>query len=303
MAPRCCSLAVPLLVLSILVSAAAAARTVGDSVQEACSKSQFPKECTDGLSSKPESQKATPRKLAELFVAIAADKGSSMATFLEGKLNKDGGKDSAALGCYDSCGDDVEEAMAHLNGLIREPTDAKFLELKSWLASTLGGAGTCEEACKDLPDKDEVVSKSFEFEKLLRVTLDLITEASGSMSADIALPPSDAAAPSAYGAAAAAPGGASSAFTEGPAGSETEGPSPSPVTKAVSVPADSPASSEVADAPSSGAPAPSGGSSGAADGPSSGSSPAGAPSGGDSDASPPSSDDTSDDDDSNDTSA
>ncbi|CAN6222863.1 unnamed protein product [Urochloa humidicola] len=298
MAPRCCSLAAPLLLLSILVSGAAAARTVGDSVQEACSKSQFPKECTDGLSSKPENQKATPRKLAELFVAIAADKGSSMATFLEGKLNKDGGKDSASLGCYDSCGDDVEEAMAHLNGLIREPTDAKFLELKSWLASTLGGAGTCEEACKDVPDKDEVVSKSFEFEKLLRVTLDLITEASGSMSADIALPPSDAAAPAAYGAAAAAPGASSA---EGPAGSETEG--PSPVTKAVSVPADSPAASGGADAPSSGAPAPSGGSPAAADGPSSGSSPAEAPSGGDSDASAPSSEEASDDDDSNDTSA
>ncbi|CAN6209786.1 unnamed protein product [Urochloa humidicola] len=268
MAPRC-SLFPLLLLLSALVSAATAARTVGDSVQEACSKSQFPKECADGLASKPESQKATPRKLAELFVGIAADKGSSMAMFLEGKLNKDGGKDSASISCYDSCGDDVEEAMAHLNGLSREPTDAKFLELKAWLASTLGGAGTCEEACKDLPDREEVVSRSFEFEKLLRVTLDLITDASGSMSADIALPPSSDAAPAAYGAAAAAPGGASSAFSEGP----EEGPSAAP--KAA---ADSPAAA--ADAPSSGAPAPS-----------SGSSPADAPSGGDSssDAAAPSS--------------
>ena len=38
-----------------------------------------------------------------------------MATFLTGKLSTK----------------DIQKAMAHLNGLIREPTDAKFLELKS----------------------------------------------------------------------------------------------------------------------------------------------------------------------------
>ncbi|RCV10238.1 hypothetical protein SETIT_2G096500v2 [Setaria italica] len=270
----------PLLLLSVLVSGAAAARTVGDSVQDACSKSQFPKVCADGLSAKPEAQKATPRGLAELFVGFAAEKGSWMATFLHGKFNS--GKDSTMLDCYDSCGEDIEEAMAHLNGLIREPTDAKLLELKSWLSSTVGsGTSACEEACKDAPktsDKDDVVNKSFEFEKLLRVTLDLITEASGSMSADIALPPSDAAAPSSYGA--AAPSGGSSA--EAPATSE--GPSTGGASGASGPSADSPAAG--ADAPSgasSSAPSPSGSS--AADAPS-----------GDSDAPAPSSDASADDD-------
>ncbi|PUZ68997.1 hypothetical protein GQ55_2G073200 [Panicum hallii var. hallii] len=293
------SLAPLFLLLSVLVSGAAAARTVGDSVQDACSKSQFPKICAEGLAAKPESQKATPRKLAELFVAIAAEKGAGMGTFLEGKLRTE---DTTLLKCFDSCGDDVEEAMAHLNGLMREPIDAKFLELKSWLSSTLGGTSTCEDACKDLPknaDKDEVVNNSLEFEKLLRVTLDLITEASGSMSADIALPPSDAAAP-AYGAAAPFGGDASpasdassadapAAAAEGPAASSksygggASGPSA----------ADSPAAA--ADAPSgseaSSAPAPSGSSSADAD----------APAGDSSGAPAPASDETAPDDDSNDT--
>jgi pectinesterase inhibitor-like protein len=289
------SLLAPLLLLFVLGSGAAAARTVGDSVQDACSKSQFPKVCADALSAKPEAQKATPRRLAELFVGIAAEKGSWMATFLHGKLNNVNGSDSTALGCLDSCGDDIEEAMAHLNGLIREPTDAKFLELKSWLSSTVGsGTSACEEACKDAPktsDREDVVNNSFEFEKLLRVTLDLITEASGSMSADIALPPSDAAAPSSYGAAAPPTSGSSSA--EAPAASE--GPSAGGAASGASGPS-------TADSPAAGADAPSGASSSA---PSpSGSPAAGAPSG-DSDAPAPSSDDSADDDDddSNDTKA
>uniref|UniRef100_K3ZW70 Pectinesterase inhibitor domain-containing protein n=1 Tax=Setaria italica TaxID=4555 RepID=K3ZW70_SETIT len=236
----------PLLLLSVLVSGAAAARTVGDSVQDACSKSQFPKVCADGLSAKPEAQKATPRGLAELFVGFAAEKGSWMATFLHGKFNS--GKDSTMLDCYDSCGEDIEEAMAHLNGLIREPTDAKLLELKSWLSSTVGsGTSACEEACKDAPktsDKDDVVNKSFEFEKLLRVTLDLITEASGSMSADIALPPSDAAAPSsgASGPSADSP----AAGADAPSGASSSAPSPSG-----SSAADAPSGDSDAPAPSS----------------------------------------------------
>ena len=125
----------PLFLLSVLVSGAAAARTVADSVQVACSKSQFPKICADGLTATPESQadaqKATPRRLAELFVAFTAERGAGMATSLEGKLST---KDTALLKCFDSCGDDVEEAMAHLNGLILKPTNVEFLELKSRLS-------------------------------------------------------------------------------------------------------------------------------------------------------------------------
>ncbi|KAG2632591.1 polysialoglycoprotein-like [Panicum virgatum] len=299
----------PLFLLSVLVSGAAAARTVADdsvhrdNVDAACLKSQFPMICADGLTAKPDAQpqKATPRRLAELFVAFTAERGAGMATSLEGKLST---KDTALLKCFDSCGDDVEEAMAHLNGLIREPTDAKFLELKSWLSSTLGGTSTCEDACKDAPknaDKDEVVNNSLEFEKLLRVTLDLITEASGSMSADIALPPSDAAAP-AYGAAAPFGGDASPATdassSSADAPAAAEGPAASSESSSgggASGPsaADSPAAA--ADAPSYGeassAPAPSGSSSADADAPA-----------GDSAAAPaPGSDETATDDDANDT--
>ncbi|CAD6220487.1 unnamed protein product [Miscanthus lutarioriparius] len=279
----------PLLLLSVLVSTAAAARAVGDTVQDACSKTQFPKICVDSLAAKPESQKATPRKLAELFVNIAAEKGAGMATFVHGKYNA--AKDNAGLfKCYDSCSDDVEEAVAHLNGLVREPTDAKFLELKSWLSSTLGGTSTCEDACKDAPksgDKDDVVNFSLDFEKLQRVTLDLITEASGSMSAGIALPPSDAGAPS-YGAAAPAdaPAGAGA---EGPASSAASGPSsggdePAYGGSAASGPAAADAPAAASSGPS-GAPAPTSSESSGAPWPSSdgGSSSAPAPSSGDDD--------------------
>ena len=277
----------PLLLLSVLVSTAAAARAVGDTVQDACSKTQFPKICVDSLAAKPESQKATPRKLAELFVNIAAEKGAGMATFVHGKYNA--AKDNAGLfKCYDSCSDDVEEAVAHLNGLVREPTDAKFLELKSWLSSTLGGTSTCEDACKDAPksgDKDDVVNFSLDFEKLQRVTLDLITEASGSMSAGIALPPSDAGAPS-YGAAAPADAPAGS---EGPASSAASGPSsggdaPAYGGSAASGPAAADAPAAASSGPS-GAPAPTSSESSGAPWPSSdgGSSSAPAPSSGDDD--------------------
>jgi pectinesterase inhibitor-like protein len=190
----------PLLVFFLVVNTAPAARTVTDTVQDACSKTQFPKICVGRLTQIAESQKACPRRLAELFVNLASEGASGMAAFVHTKLGsaKD---DDAVFKCYDSCSDEVEEAAAHLNGLAREPTDAKFLELKSWLSSTLGGASACEDACRDAPqsvDRDAVVKYSVDIEKLLRITLDLITEASGSMSADIALPPADA--PSSYGA-------------------------------------------------------------------------------------------------------
>jgi pectinesterase inhibitor-like protein len=273
-------LLLPLLLL--LVSTASAARTVGDTVQDACSKTQFPKICVDSLTAKPESQKATPRRLAELFVNIAAEKGSGMATFVHGKYNN--AKDSTVFKCYDSCSDDVEEAVAHLNGLVREPTDAKFLELKSWLSSTLGGTSTCEDACKDLPkngDKDDVVNFSLDFEKLQRVTLDLITEASGSMSAGIALPPSNAGAPS-YGAAAPF-GGAADApagTSEGPASASgpSAGDAPAYGASASGPTADAPAAAAAAasSGPSS-APAPSSSESSGAPGPSSSDGSSGAP--------------------------
>ena len=129
----------PLFLLSVLVSGAAAARTVADdsvhrdNVDAACLKSQFPMICADGLTAKPDAQpqKATPRRLAELFAAFAAGKGAGMGASQEGKAST---KDPALLKCFDSCGDDVEEAMAHLNGLILKPTNVEFLELKSRLS-------------------------------------------------------------------------------------------------------------------------------------------------------------------------
>jgi pectinesterase inhibitor-like protein len=171
----------PLLVFFLVVNTAPAARTVTDTVQDACSKTQFPKICVGRLTQIAESQKACPRRLAELFVNLASEGASGMAAFVHTKLGsaKD---DDAVFKCYDSCSDEVEEAAAHLNGLAREPTDAKFLELKSWLSSTLGGASACEDACRGAPqsvDRDAVVMYSVDIEKLLRITLDLITEAIG----------------------------------------------------------------------------------------------------------------------------
>jgi pectinesterase inhibitor-like protein len=271
----------PILAFFLLANTAPAARTVTDMVQDMCSKTQFPKVCVGRLTPIVEGQKASPRLLAEQFVNVAAQGASGMAAFVHTKLGsaKD---DDAVFKCYDSCSDEVEEAVAHLNGCIREPTDSKFLELRSWLSSTLGGASACEDACRDAPqsaDKDEVVKYSVDIEKLLRITLDLITEASGSMSADIALPPTDAAAPASYGAAfggspAEAPGpSSSSALLLGGAadvapvpsvGSAEEATGPSvaspPVTEgpAPSVAAsDGPADAPASDAPPSDAPAPS----------------------------------------------
>ncbi|GJN09814.1 hypothetical protein PR202_ga27854 [Eleusine coracana subsp. coracana] len=219
----------PLLVFFLLINTAPAARTVTDTVQEVCGKTQFPKICVERLTPIAESQKASPRRLAELFVNLAAEAGSGMAAFVNGKFTG-ATKDDAVFKCYDSCSDEVEEAVAHLNGLVREPTDGKFLELKSWLSSTLGGTSACEDACRDAPataDKDAVLKYSVDVEKMLRITLDLIAEASGSMSGGIALPPTGAEAPFAgYGSAAEAPGPeAMSAFPEGDgaASSSSEG--------------------------------------------------------------------------------
>ena len=200
--------------LLLLVSTAPAVRTTPDAgtLFEACNKTLFPKVCLQALKDNPECQAATPRRLAELSVYVTAEVGMTVTAFAHRELN--GIKDSVLYKCLDTCSEDIEEAVAHLSALTRDLTDAKFLEVKTWLAATLGGTSTCEDACKDAPVSDvknACITKSFEFEKLLRVTLDLITEASGSMSAEVALPPSDsdqsgaaamAAAPSSYGAAA-----------------------------------------------------------------------------------------------------
>uniref|UniRef100_A0A0D9WX95 Pectinesterase inhibitor domain-containing protein n=1 Tax=Leersia perrieri TaxID=77586 RepID=A0A0D9WX95_9ORYZ len=182
-----------------------------DSLQDACNKTLFPKVCIQALTTNPESRTASARRLAELSVYVAAEVGTAVAAFAHHELN--GVKEDALFKCVDSCSDDIEEAVAHLSALTRELTDAKFLEVKAWLSATLGGTSTCEDTCKDAPIseiKNAVVTKSLEFEKLLRVTLDLIAEASGSMSADVAIPPSSwnaaAPAPEGYGSAAAAPG-------------------------------------------------------------------------------------------------
>ncbi|XP_062188893.1 uncharacterized protein LOC133892202 [Phragmites australis] len=230
----------PIFFLFLLISTAPAARTtvpVADNLQDTCNKTLFPKVCISSLAANPESRTASPRRLAELSVYVAAEVGTAVAAFANHELNA--AKDDALFKCLDSCSDDIEETVAHLSALTRELTDAKFLEVKSWLSSTLGGTSTCEEACKDAPISDvknAAVTKSFEFEKLLRVTLDLITEASGSMSAEVALPPSalGADAPS-YGAPYGAPspfGGYGSSAdapaygADAPAGYGASGPSP-----------------------------------------------------------------------------
>ncbi|RLN35264.1 pectinesterase inhibitor-like [Panicum miliaceum] len=183
-----------LFLLLLLVSTAPAVRTTPDAgtLQEACNKTLFPKVCLQALKDNPESQTATPRRLAELSVYVTAEVGMTVTAFAHRELN--GIKDNVLYKCLDTCSEDIEEAVAHLSALTRDLTDAKFLEVKTWLSSTLGGTSTCEDACKDAPVSDiknACITKSFEFEKLLRVTLDLITEASGSMSAAVALPPSD----------------------------------------------------------------------------------------------------------------
>ncbi|KAF0905463.1 hypothetical protein E2562_004431 [Oryza meyeriana var. granulata] len=259
------------LFLAVLVSAAPVVRAAAtvDNLQDACNKTLFPKVCIQALTTNPESRTASARRLAELSVYVAAEVGTAVAAFAHHELN--GVKEDSLFKCVDSCSDDIEEAVAHLSALTRELTDAKFLEVKAWLSATLGGTSTCEDTCKDAPIseiKNAVVTKSLEFEKLLRVTLDLIAEASGSMSADVAVPPTawDATAPSpseysaSYGAA-TAPGpypsddvGSASpgpAAAEGPTTASTDVPSPSPSI------ASSPSSGYAdAPAPSSGASAP-----------------------------------------------
>jgi pectinesterase inhibitor-like protein len=232
--------------LLLLVSTAPAVRTIpdtaagggpaGGNLQEACNKTLFPKVCLQALKDNPECQAGpvTPRRLAELLVYVSAEVGMTVAAFAHHELNAI--KDDVLYRCLDTCSEDIEEAVAHLSALSRDFSDAKFLEVKSWLASTLGGTSTCEDACKDAPVSDiknACITKSFEFEKLLRVTLDLITEASGSMSAEVALPPSaasGASAPSPYdGSSAGTPAyGAPSPGGGAPAYGASGSPAPTP---------------------------------------------------------------------------
>ncbi|KAI4985664.1 hypothetical protein ZWY2020_018294 [Hordeum vulgare] len=254
----------PLVVLLLLVSPAQPT-PYSDNLQDACNKTLFPKVCIQSLTTNPESRTADARRLAELSVYVAKEVGTTVAAFAHHELN--GIKDDILFKCLDGCSDDIEETVAHLSALTREPTNAKFLEVKSWLSATLGGSSTCEESCKDAPISDVkngVVTKSLEFEKLLRVTLDLITEASGSMSGVVAVPPTawDASAPGSYGASApessesaSAPESSDSASTTGSSGSSA------PTSEAPSAGAPAPSNAPTSDAPSADAPTPSYGSS------------------------------------------
>ncbi|KAI4985665.1 hypothetical protein ZWY2020_018295 [Hordeum vulgare] len=260
----------PLVVLLLLVSPAQPT-PYSDNLQDACNKTLFPKVCIQSLTTNPETRTADARRLAELSVYVAKEVGTTVAAFAHHELN--GIKDDNLFKCLDGCSDDTEETVAHLSALTREPTNAKFLEVKSWLSATLGGSSTCEESCKDAPISDvknAVVTKSLEFEKLLRVTLDLITEASGSMSGDVAMPPTawDASAPGAYGA--SAPESSESASAPGSSGSSapessdsasapgSSGSSASDSSDSASAPGSSgssaPESSDSASAPGSSAP-------------------------------------------------
>jgi pectinesterase inhibitor-like protein len=256
-------------VLLLIVSTAPVARPSphSDNLQDACNKTLFPKVCIQSLTTNPETRTADRRRLAELSVYVAKEVGTTVAAFAHHELN--GVKEDILFKCLDSCSDDIEEAVAHLSALTRELTDAKFLEVKSWLAATLGGTSTCEDSCKDAPISDiknAVVTKSLEFEKLLRVTLDLITEASGSMSADVAVPPTawDASSPS-YGATApessfgaTAPvssEGASSPGAEEP--STDSAPAPSTEDPSADAPSSSAPSAEAPESGEAGAPSPS----------------------------------------------
>jgi pectinesterase inhibitor-like protein len=258
-------------VLILLVSTAPIVRPTpqSDNLQDACNKTLFPKVCIQSLTTNPETRTADARRLAELSVYVAKEVGTTVAAFAHHELS--GVKEDILFKCLDSCSDDIEETVAHLSALTRELTDAKFLEVKSWLSATLGGTSTCEESCKDAPISDiknAVVTKSLEFEKLLRVTLDLITEASGSMSADVAVPPTawDASAPGgSYGATApeSSFGATAPESSEGASAPGAEEPStdsaPAPSTEAPSadVPSSSAPSAEAPESGEAGAPSPS----------------------------------------------
>uniref|UniRef100_A0A453M4R3 Pectinesterase inhibitor domain-containing protein n=1 Tax=Aegilops tauschii subsp. strangulata TaxID=200361 RepID=A0A453M4R3_AEGTS len=222
-----------LVVLLLLVFAVPVAQPTpySDNLQDACNKTLFPKVCIQSLTTNPETRTADARRLAELSVYVAKEVGTTVAAFAHHELS--GVKEDTLFKCLDGCSDDIEETVAHLSALTREPTCAKFLEIKSWLSATLGGSNTCEETCKDAPISDvknAVVTKSLEFEKLLRVTLDLITEASGPMpAAGAAVAPTawDSGAPGSYGASTSGSYGSSAS---GSYGSSAPDPRPGPAT-------------------------------------------------------------------------
>ncbi|XP_044402194.1 mucin-1-like isoform X2 [Triticum aestivum] len=216
-----------LVVLLLLVFAVPVAQPTpySDNLQDACNKTLFPKVCIQSLTTNPETRTADARRLAELSVYVAKEVGTTVAAFAHHELS--GVKEDTLFKCLDGCSDDIEETVAHLSALTREPTCAKFLEIKSWLSATLGGSNTCEETCKDAPISDvknAVVTKSLEFEKLLRVTLDLITEASGPMpAAGAAVAPTawDSGAPGSYGASTSGSYGSSASGSYGSSAPES----------------------------------------------------------------------------------
>ncbi|KAK3126754.1 hypothetical protein QOZ80_7AG0561840 [Eleusine coracana subsp. coracana] len=195
-------------VLMVVASTASAARDLPEeatsALDEACDETRFPDLCTRSLLAYPDSRTAGPRRLAELSVVAALDAGRAAAAFahdaLVTSLDDAGDEGGGLFRCLDGCSADVEAAVAQLSALSREPTDARFLEVQAWLSATLGenAAAGYEAACRDAPDgevKDAAVAKSVEFDMMLRVALDLIAEASSSMTSEtddsVALPPSE----------------------------------------------------------------------------------------------------------------
>jgi pectinesterase inhibitor-like protein len=133
----------------LLVSTALAARdllgdaTTSNNLDEACDETQFPNLCARSLADFPESRTASPRRLAELSVLAALDAGRAAATSVHEALNNvQDEDDDGLLTCLDGCSADVEEAVARLSALSREPTDARFLDVKAWTAPPPGASSS-----------------------------------------------------------------------------------------------------------------------------------------------------------------
>jgi pectinesterase inhibitor-like protein len=132
-----------------LVSTASAARnlpgdaTTSNNLDEACDETHFPDLCARSLADFPESRTASPRRLAELSVVAALEAGKAAAASAHDALNNvQDEDDDGLLTCLDGCSADVEEAVARLSALSREPTDARFLDVKAWTAPPPGASSS-----------------------------------------------------------------------------------------------------------------------------------------------------------------